>query len=216
MGDPRVLARKERDLAVLEVAAQRRPEHLAHHEHLAGLLLRDRVRLEPNTECGQGRRAIRAAEVVALPAAAVVDDRLASMGVANRRQPLGDLANGGVPVDLLERSVRSSTKRCSAAAHRARSGSSRGAAPSRRCSPSTPGGPCRPGSVRRSVRRRPRGPRPRSCTRTGCRRSDATRPPAAPRFRRSSLVLSSIVRSGRNGQGGMEAQPRSSMTGAAA
>ncbi len=111
MGDPRVLAGKERDLAVLEVAAQRRPEHLAHHEHLAGLLLRDRVRLEPNTECGQGRRPIGAAEMVALPAAAVVDDRLASMGVANRRQPLGDLANGGVPVDLLEGSVVSSTKR---------------------------------------------------------------------------------------------------------
>ena len=111
MADPRVLARKERDLAVLEVAAQRRAEHLAHHQHLAGLLLRDGVRLEPNTERALGRRAIGAAEMVALPAAAVVDDRLAAMGVANRRQPLGDLANGGVPVDLLEGSVGSSAQR---------------------------------------------------------------------------------------------------------
>ena len=46
-----------------------------------------------------------AAEVVPLAAAAVVDDRLAAVGVADRAEAGGDLADRGVPVDLLERAV---------------------------------------------------------------------------------------------------------------
>src|SRR5205807_9200196 len=73
--------------------------------------LGDGVGLEPDPERGQGRRAIGAAEMVSLPSAAVVDDRLTAIGVPNGSQPLGDFADGGVPVDLLERSVRPPPKR---------------------------------------------------------------------------------------------------------
>jgi len=82
--ETRVLAYEEGDLAVLEVASQRCSEHLAHHQHLAGLLLRDGVRPEPGPERSQGRRAVRATEVVPLAAPAVVDDGLASIRVAHR------------------------------------------------------------------------------------------------------------------------------------
>ena len=52
-----------------------------------------------------------------------------------------------------------------------RSGSGRGASPCCTCSPATPGAPCRRGSVEGPRRRA--GPRSRSCTRRGCRRSGA-------------------------------------------
>ena len=111
VGDPRVLAHEQRHLAVLEVAAQRNAEHLAHDQHLAGLLLRDGVRLEPGTERGERRRAIDATQVVSLPAAAVVDDRLTSVGIPHGGQPLGHLADRRVPVDLLVRPVRPPAQR---------------------------------------------------------------------------------------------------------
>ena len=110
VGDPRVLADEERDLAMLEVTAQRCAEHLAHDQHLAGLLLRDGVRPEPDAERLEGCRSVGAAEVVALSAAAVVHDRLATMCVPHGGQTVGDLPDGGVPVDLLEGAVGSSAK----------------------------------------------------------------------------------------------------------
>src|SRR5207244_2126153 len=73
---PRVLADEQGDLAVLEIPAHRGAEHQAVHPGLAGFLLRDRARAELRTECAQRRRAVEAAEVVALAAAAVVEDRL--------------------------------------------------------------------------------------------------------------------------------------------
>ena len=109
--DPRVLTDEERDLAVLEVAAERRAEHLAHDEHLARLLLRDGVGAEPDAERFERRRPVGTAEMVALAAAAVVHDRLATVRVAHRGQTVGDLADGGVPVDLLEGAVGSAAQR---------------------------------------------------------------------------------------------------------
>jgi hypothetical protein len=43
--------------------------------------------------------------VVPLPAAAEIEDAVAAVGVAQRREPACDLADGGVPVDDLEAAV---------------------------------------------------------------------------------------------------------------
>jgi hypothetical protein len=50
--------------------------------------------------------------MVALTTAAVIQDRRAAMGVADRRAALGDLADGHVPVDLFEAAVRAPPERC--------------------------------------------------------------------------------------------------------
>ncbi len=120
-------------------------------------------------------RRVRAAEVVALPAAAVVDDRLAAVGVAHLarggRRPRGSRCPSRSP-----RTCRRAAGAAGAGpARRDRSGSSRAAAPSRTCSPARPGGPCRPGPARTCARRRRGGSRRRSCTRRGCTRSASTR-----------------------------------------
>ena len=112
---PGVLADEHRDLGTLEVRSgvtARAAEQLTVDPRLAGLLLCERVRHVADAERGAGRRRIRAAEVVALAAAAVVEDRLAAVLVADRAQPRGDLAHGGVPVDLLEGAVRAAAQRC--------------------------------------------------------------------------------------------------------
>ena len=105
---PRVLADEHRDLGALEVGrrvAARAAEELAVDPELAGLLLRERVRHVAHAERRARGRAVGAAEVVPLPAAAVVEDRRAAVLVADRAQALGDLGDGGVPVDRLERPV---------------------------------------------------------------------------------------------------------------
>ena len=111
VSDPRVLAGEERHLAVLEVAPHRHAEHLPHHEHLAGLLLRDRIRAPARPQRTTQRRAVGATEVVPLPATAVVRDGFAAVGVAHGRQPVGDLTDGRVPVDLLVRAIGATTQR---------------------------------------------------------------------------------------------------------
>ena len=173
VGLPRVLAEEQPDLAVLEVAPHVRAEHLPVHPELAGLLLRQRARAERRAERGPGGGGVRAAEVVPLPAAAVVEDRRAAVGVAHVGEAGGDLADRGVPVDLLEGAVGPAAQRRGEAVRTvlvvveaqrllARVAVRRGmglvAADARRT-----GG-----------RRRRRGaPRCRSCTRRGCRPSDA-------------------------------------------
>ena len=67
-----------------------------------------------------------------------------------------------------------------------RSGSGRGASPCCRCSPASRDGRDRPGSCSASVPRA--GPRSRSCTRRGCRRSASTRPTGSPSVARSLSV----------------------------
>ena len=110
--------------------------------------------------------------MVALAAAAVVEDRLAAVLVADPREAGRDLGDRRVPVDLLVAAVR----RGGAAARSGgadRSGSGRGASPCCRCSPASRGAPCRRGSCSACAPRA--GPRSRSCTRRGCRRSAASR-----------------------------------------
>src|SRR5262245_19939742 len=108
---PRVLADEDGDFTVLEVAADGRAQHQAIDPRFAGFLLRDRARPELRAERAQRRRAVEAAEVVSLPAAAVVQDRLAAVRVPHGREPPGDLGHRGVPVDLLERAVRATAQR---------------------------------------------------------------------------------------------------------
>ena len=145
---PRVLADEHRDLGALEVrrgVTARAAEQLTVDPELAGLLLRQRVRHVADAERGARRRRIRAAEVVGLPAAAVVEDRLAAVLVADRAQPLRrSRAIGGVPVDRLERAVRPA-RAAGRRAGRGRSGSGRAAAPSRTRSRASAGWPCRRG-----------------------------------------------------------------------
>jgi hypothetical protein len=54
---------------------------------------------------------VPAAEVIPLSAAAEVEDRFAAVHVADRRQASGHLADGGVPVDLLEGAVGAAAQR---------------------------------------------------------------------------------------------------------
>jgi hypothetical protein len=55
--------------------------------------------------------AVDAAEVIALPAAAVEEDLVPAVQVADRGQPLGDLGYGGVEVDLLVLPIRRASQR---------------------------------------------------------------------------------------------------------
>ena len=108
---PGVLPDEQGDLAALHVAPDVGPQELAVDPELAGLLLGQRVRAVAAPERVHGGRPVGAAEVVPLPATAEVEDALATMGVAHRRQPTGDLANGGVPVDHLEAAVGAPAQR---------------------------------------------------------------------------------------------------------
>ena len=76
---PRVLADEDRDLGVLELAAGVAAVELRVDPALAGLLLGQRARAVARAERLQEGAAVGAAEVVALPAAAVVEDRLAAV-----------------------------------------------------------------------------------------------------------------------------------------
>ena len=78
---PRVLADEHRHLGVLELAAGVAAVEVGVDPRLAGLLLRQRVGAVARTERLQERAAVGAAEVVALAAAAVVEDLVAAVGV---------------------------------------------------------------------------------------------------------------------------------------
>src|SRR5690606_6666 len=85
--------------------------HPVVHPELPGLLLGERAGAVPRPERPHQRPAVRAAEVVALSAAAVIEDRLTARGVAYREQPLGDLGDRRVPVDAFEGAVRAAAQR---------------------------------------------------------------------------------------------------------
>src|SRR5262249_39015783 len=78
---------------------------------LAGLLLRERARPVARAERAPGRRGVGAGEVVALPAAAVIEDARAAVAVADGGQARGHLADRRVPVALLEGAVRLAAER---------------------------------------------------------------------------------------------------------
>ena len=91
-------------LGVLPLAGGVAPgaaEELPVDPELAGLLLGEGVRRVHAAERGPGGPPVGAAEVVALAATAVAEDRRAAVGVAHVAEPGGDLGDGGVPVDRL-------------------------------------------------------------------------------------------------------------------
>ena len=183
VGLPRVLADEQRDLGVLEVARGRwRRASWPFTQNSPVFSWASAFERYRAPSARRVAAAVGAAEVVPLPAAAVVEDRLAAVRVAHRGEAAPPPRRWRCP----SRSPRTCRRRGAAAGTSAgggRSGSGRGAAPSRTCSPARPGGPCRRGCARSAGRRRRRGaPRCRSCTRTGCRPSAASRP-AAPRHR---------------------------------
>ena len=109
---PRVLADEDHDLAVLDLAPDVGAEHLGVDPELAGLLLGEGVRpVLAGAERGERGAGVGPAEVVPLPAAAEVEDRVAAVGVAHRAEAGRDLGDGGVPVDLLEGAVGPAAQR---------------------------------------------------------------------------------------------------------
>ena len=102
---PWVLADEHRHLGVLELAAGVPAVELVVDPRLPGLLLRQRTGPVARTEGFQERPAVRPAEVVPLATAAVVEDLVAAVGVADVCEALGDLGDRGVPVDLLVAAV---------------------------------------------------------------------------------------------------------------
>ena len=117
---PGVLADEHDDLAVLDLAAHVGAEHLGVDPELAGLLLGQGVRAVPaGAEGGERGAGVGPAEVVPLPATAEVEDGVAAVGVAHGAEPGRHLADGGVPVDLLERAVGPAPQRAGQALARA-------------------------------------------------------------------------------------------------
>jgi hypothetical protein len=108
---PGVLAQQQHDLGVLVVARRVRAVQRLVDEELAALLLGQRQRAELRPETGVERQAVRPAEVVPLPAGAVVEDRLAAVTVDDALDTGGHLGDGRVPVDLLVRPVRPAAQR---------------------------------------------------------------------------------------------------------
>ena len=167
---PGVLADEHRHLGVLELAAGVAAVEVGVDPRLAGFLLRQRIGAVARAERLEERAAVRAAEVVTLAAAAVVEDLVPAVGVADALEAGGDLGDRGVPVDFLVAAVGPSTHRGGQAvavvlvviqAQRLVAG----VALRRRMRP------CRRGSWRACGLRV--GRRCRSCIRTGCTRSAA-------------------------------------------
>ena len=99
MGLPGILADQDGHLAMLEVAVHAGTEHLALDPELAGLFLGQGVGAVLHPEGLQRAVAVGAAEVVALRAAAVVEDAFAAMPALDGEEFLRHLADRRVPVD---------------------------------------------------------------------------------------------------------------------
>ena len=174
MGLPRVLPEEDAHLGMLEVAAREPAEQLGVDPELAGLLLGQRARPVAGPQrchawpSSTGRRGGSPAR------------RRRSRRSIPRRGRRAPRRSGRRPRRWRcpSRSPRRSRRHAGASAPSGgddRSGSGRGAAPSRTCSPATRDGPCRRGCARSGGRRRrPAAPRSRSCIRTRCRPCSAT------------------------------------------
>ena len=75
------------------------------HPELAGLFLRQRVGAEDRAKRAPSRGAVASAQMIPLPAAAVIEDARAAPLLAHSKEARGDLADCGVPVDFLEAAV---------------------------------------------------------------------------------------------------------------
>ena len=108
---PRVLAEEHGDLRLVELAVGVGAEQVALHPRLARLLLGQRVGPPGDAERLAGRCPVGAAQVVALAAAAVVQDPVAAVLVDDPLEPGGDLGDRRVPVDLLVAAVLGAAQR---------------------------------------------------------------------------------------------------------
>ena len=90
---------------MLELAARVPAVQMGVDPGLSGLLLRQRIRPIARPDRLEKGAGVRAAQMVSLAAAAVVEDFVATVGVADAFEALGDLGDRGVPVDLLVAAV---------------------------------------------------------------------------------------------------------------
>jgi hypothetical protein len=102
----RVLAQKDRDLGVLEIAVHAGAHHLALDPAFASLLLRQGIGAIDHAQGLDGAVGIGAAEVVALAAATVVEDAGAAVTGLDGGQLFGDLADGRDPGYVFVAAVR--------------------------------------------------------------------------------------------------------------
>ncbi len=107
---PGILADEHRHLGVFELPAGVAAVEVCVHPVLTGLLLRQRIRAVPRSDRLQERATVGATEMVALTAATVIEDLVATVLVSDLRESLGDLGNRGVPVDLLVTAVGASAQ----------------------------------------------------------------------------------------------------------
>src|ERR1017187_3964064 len=105
MGLPRVLADEYRDLRLLVASAESRPKKHMVDPELTGLFLGQRVGAEDRAERAPRRCSIAAAQMIALPDAAEIENARAAISIAPLNQALGDLADDDVPTDFLEAAV---------------------------------------------------------------------------------------------------------------
>jgi hypothetical protein len=111
LGHPWVLADEHRNLGALELAAGVRAVHPVLDPRLPRLLLRQRAGPVARPQRPKERAAVAAAQVVPLAAAAVVQDRLAAVGVSNLGAALRDPPDRGLPVNLLKAPIWTSSER---------------------------------------------------------------------------------------------------------
>ena len=149
---PRVLADEHRHLGVFELAAGVTAVEVGVDPRLTGLLLRERVGAVVRTEHLEERAAVSAAEMVALPAAAVVEDLVAAVGVGDALEARRRSRKSRCP-SRFPRSCRRDAGAWGRSAGCRCSGSDPAATPCCRCSPARRDGPCRRGSWRGCGRR---------------------------------------------------------------
>ncbi len=108
---PRILADEQGNLAVRKVTARIASEHSIGDPELAGLFLRQRAGSKPRSEHRAGGAAVSARQMIALPAAAVVEDRFAAVRIADRGETCRDFTDRGIPVNFFEGSVGATSQR---------------------------------------------------------------------------------------------------------
>jgi hypothetical protein len=114
VGQPGIGAQHQQQVAVVDVfgrVAHLRAEEVAVEPEVAGLFLRQRVEDRARAQRPQQAEGIAAARMVALATAADSRHRLATMRGHHRAQALGNLADGGVPVDGLVAAVGAPAQR---------------------------------------------------------------------------------------------------------
>src|SRR5271168_859658 len=111
MGLPWILADENSDLRMLVASAEARPEKFVVHPELAGLFLGERVGAVNRAKRAASRGAVTSAQMIALSAAAVIENARSAPLLAHPKEARGDLADSGVPVDFLEAAVGTAAKR---------------------------------------------------------------------------------------------------------